>query len=78
MRKHFSILKDEDRQKLMEDSHFSDPEYQVVLETEAEGLMVRDSERIMERESLETRLKMNLMFRAKLPVLGPLAIPSGS
>ena len=35
----------------MEDSHFSDPESQVVLETEAEGLMARDLEGILEQES---------------------------
>ena len=44
----FSILKYEDCQKLMEDSHFSYPESQVVLETEAEGLMVWDLEGILE------------------------------
>ena len=66
-RKQFAILKYEDRQKLMEDSHFSDSEYQVVLETEAEGLMVWDSERILERESQETRLKINPRFRPPKP-----------
>ena len=64
LRKLFSILKCVDRQKLMEDSHVSDPEYQVVLETEAEGLMVRDSERILERESPETRTKFVPTFLA--------------
>ena len=48
----------------MEDSHFSDPEYQVVLETEAEGLMVQDSERILERESPEMRMQFVPMFLA--------------
>ena len=72
----------------MEDSHFSDPEYQVVLETEAEGLMVRDSERILERASPETRLKINLMFQATktpdfpgtkdLSPAGPLTICGGT
>ena len=36
----------------------------MVLETEAEGLMVRDSERILERESSKTRLKINPTFQA--------------
>ena len=35
----------------MENSQCSDPEFQVVLETEVENLVVRDSERILERES---------------------------
>ena len=48
----------------MEDSHFSDPEYQVVLETEAEDLMVQDSERILERETPETRKKLVPTFLA--------------
>ena len=39
----------------------------MVLETEVEGLMVQDSERILERESPETRLKINLMFQANKP-----------
>ena len=50
----FSVLKYEDRQKLMEDSYFSDPKSQVVLETEAEDLMARDLEGILEQESLGT------------------------
>ena len=48
----------------MEDSHFSDREYQMVLETEAEGLVVRHSERILERASLGTKLKVNPSFQA--------------
>ena len=44
LRKHFSILKYENHQKLMEDSHYSDPEFQVVLETEVESLVIWDSE----------------------------------
>ena len=42
----------------MEDSHFSHPEYQ----KQAERLMVRDFERILERESPMTRMKINLSF----------------
>ena len=64
----------------MESSHFSDSEYQVVLETEAEGLMVQDSERILEREMPETRMKLVPMFLAgktpDLPGAKPLA-PAG-
>ena len=67
LRRIFSVLKYEDRQKLMEDSHFSDPESQVVLEIEAEGLMARDLEGILERESLGTRTKIVPVFPTDLP-----------
>jgi hypothetical protein len=56
--------------KLMEDSHCSDPEFQVVLETEAEGLMVRDFKRILEQESPMTRMKIN-RSRATKPQIFP-------
>ena len=62
LRKHFAILKHEDRQKLMEDSHCSHPEYQMVLETVAESLMCRDFERILEKSSPMTRMKINPSF----------------
>ena len=72
----------------MEDSHFSDPEYQVVLETEAEGLMVRDFERILERERPMTRMKINPSFPGEktpdihgtkdLSPAGPLTIRGGT
>ena len=39
----------------MEDSHFSHPEYQMVLETEAESLMYRDFERILEKDGPMTK-----------------------
>ena len=39
LRRLFSVLKYEDRQKLMEDSYSSHSESQVVLKTVAEGLM---------------------------------------
>ena len=63
----FSVLKYEDRQKMMEDSHFSDPESQVVLETEAESLMARELEGILERESPGTRMKLVPVLPADLP-----------
>ena len=87
LRKHFSILKYEDHQKLMEDSHFFDSEYQVVLETEAEGLMVQDFKIILEQESPLTTMKINPSFQgAKTPDIpgtkdlspaGPLTICGG-
>ena len=51
----------------MEDTHFSDPESQVVLETEAEGLMARDLEGILEQESPGTRTKIAPVFPPDLP-----------
>ena len=51
----------------MEDSHFSDPESQVVLGTEAEGLMAWDLEGILEQESPGTRMKIVPVFPADLP-----------
>jgi hypothetical protein len=72
LRRIFSVLKYEDRQKLMEDSHFSDPESQVVAETEAEGLMVRDLEQILE-ETPGIRAKIAPVFRPDLPGAKPLS-----
>ena len=71
LRRIFSVLKYEDRQKLMEDSHCSDPESQVVAETEAEGLMVKDLEQILE-ETLGIRAKIVPVFRPDLPRAKPL------
>jgi len=51
----------------MEDSHFSDPESQVVLETEAEGLMARDLEGTLEQESPGTQTKSFPVFPPDLP-----------
>jgi len=48
----------EDRSKLMHSSHSTIPEFQVVPETEAESLVVRDSERIL-KESGYPRLCFN-------------------
>ena len=67
LRRLFSVLKYEDRQKLMEDSYFSDPESQVVLETEAEGLMARDLEGVLEQESPGTRTKIAPVFPPDYP-----------
>ena len=67
LRRLFAILKYEVRQKLMENSHISDPEYQVVLETEAEGLMARDLDKVLEEESPETRTKIVPTFPPYLP-----------
>ena len=62
----FSVLKNDDRQKLMEDSYFSVPKSQVVLETEAEGLMAQELEGILKQESPGTRMKIVLVFPADL------------
>ena len=48
----------EDRSKLMHNSHSTIPEFQVVPETKAENLVVRDSERIL-KESGYPRLNFN-------------------
>ena len=48
----------EDRSKLMHGSLSTKPEFQVVAETEAENLVVRDSERIL-KESGFPRLNFN-------------------
>ena len=55
----------------MEDSHCSDPESQVVAETEAEGLMVKDLEQILE-ETPGIRAKIVPVFRPDLPGAKPL------
>ena len=51
----------------MEDSYFSNPESQVVLETEAEGLMAQGLEGVLEQESLCTRMKLVPVLPADLP-----------
>ena len=56
----------------MEDSHFSDPESQMVAETKAEGLMVRDLEQILE-ETPGIRAKIAPVFRPDLPGAKPLS-----
>ena len=56
----------------MEDSHFSDPDSQVVAETELEGLMVRDLEQILE-ETPGIRAKVAPVFRPDLPGAKPLS-----
>ena len=56
----------------MEVSHFSGSESQVVAETEAEGLMVRDLEQILE-ETTGIRAKIAPVFRPDLPGAKPLS-----
>ena len=51
----------------MEDSYFSNPESQVVLETEVEGLMAQELEGILEQESLGTQMKLVPVLPADLP-----------
>ena len=46
----------------MEDSNFSHTEYQMVLETEAESLLCQDFERILDRDSPNTRMKIYPTF----------------
>jgi len=58
LRRIFSLVQYEDRSKLMHSSHSTIPEFQVVPETEAESLVVRDSERIL-KESGYPRLCFN-------------------
>ena len=51
----------------MEDSYVSDPESQVVVETEAEGLMAWELEEILELERPVTRMKLIPVLPADLP-----------
>ena len=51
----------------MVNSCFSDPESQVVLETEAESLMAQGLEGILDQESLGIRMKIIPVFPADVP-----------
>ena len=71
LRKHVSVVKYEDRQRLMADSQYSTPDFQVVLETEAESLVVRDSERILEQESPGTKVSLTPVSRPRKIHISP-------
>ena len=65
LRKTFRLVQYEDRSKLLNNSQKTLPDFQVVTETEAESLVVQDSERIL-RENGIPRLCFNPGFKEVL------------